>query len=72
VNHERDVLIAVLAGSAEVAFADRRDTLRSGDALVIPRGEPRQITAGGDGVRYLSAHRRRPPLQISPAPPKTQ
>jgi quercetin dioxygenase-like cupin family protein len=72
VNHERDVLIAVLAGSAEVAFADRRETLRSGDALVIPRGEPRQITAGGDGVRYLSAHRRRPPLQISPAPPKTQ
>jgi quercetin dioxygenase-like cupin family protein len=68
VNDERDVLVVVLAGSAEIAVAGRRQRLRSGQALIIPKGEPRQITAGGEGVRYLSAHRRRPPLQIAPAP----
>jgi quercetin dioxygenase-like cupin family protein len=70
VNDERDVLVVVLAGSAELAIGDRRETLRGGEALIIPKGERRRITAGSDGVRYLSAHRRRPPLQISPSPPR--
>ena len=67
VNEERDVLVVVLEGAAEVAIADHAHTLRSGEALIIPKGESRQISAAGDGVRYLSAHRRRGPLQISPA-----
>ena len=66
VNDERDVLVVVLDGAAEVAIGDHTDTLRSGEALIIPKGESRQISAGRHGVRYLSAHRRRPPLQISP------
>jgi len=66
VNDERDVLIVVLDGAAELVIGDHVHTLRSGEALIIPKGEARHIKAGHDGVRYLSAHRRRPPLQISP------
>jgi quercetin dioxygenase-like cupin family protein len=69
VNEERDVLVVVLAGSAKVTVGSRSDTVRSGQALLIPKGEPRELAAGGEGVRYLSVHRRRPPLQIAPAPP---
>ncbi|MEY2513867.1 MAG: hypothetical protein QOJ89_1225, partial [bacterium] len=29
----------------------------------------RRITAGDGGLRYLSVHRRRGPLQIHPLPP---
>jgi hypothetical protein len=32
--------------------------------MIIEKGRRRRITAGRDGVRYLSVHRRRPPLQI--------
>jgi quercetin dioxygenase-like cupin family protein len=66
VNAERDVLLVVLAGSAEVAIGAESRTLRTGEALIVPKGETRQVTARGDGVRYLSAHLRRPPLQITP------
>ena len=64
-NDERDILIVVLAGSAEVAVGARTRTLREGEPLIVPKGEPHQIRAGSEGVRYLSAHRRRPPLQVS-------
>jgi mannose-6-phosphate isomerase-like protein (cupin superfamily) len=70
VNEERDVLIVVLAGSADIALGSRSETVRSGQALLVPKGEPRQIVAGGKGVRYLSVHRRRPPLQIAPFQPR--
>jgi quercetin dioxygenase-like cupin family protein len=68
VNDERDVLIVVLAGSAEVTVGSRSDTLRSGQALLVSKGELCEIEAGPEGVRYLSVHRRRPPLEIAPAP----
>lgn len=64
VNHERDVLVAVLDGSATVAVADQERELAPGDTIIIGKGESRRITAGPAGVRYLSVHRRRPPLQI--------
>lgn len=41
--------------------------LAAGSAIFIPRGTRRAITAGDDGVRYPSVHRRRGPLQIQPA-----
>ena len=64
VNEERDVLVVVLEGSAEVVIGARTASLRSGEAVIIPEGTSRH-TAGRDGVRYLSVHRRRGPLQIS-------
>jgi quercetin dioxygenase-like cupin family protein len=66
VNTERDVLVAVMDGSATVTLDGEEHRLGPGDALVVDKGRARQITAGPNGVRYLSVHRRRPPLQIGP------
>ena len=66
VNAERDVLLVVVAGSASVALGDERHLLRPGGALVLPKGYSRSIAAGPEGVRYLSVHRRRAPLQVAP------
>lgn len=82
VNEERDVLVVVLAGSATVVTVDGDERqLDRGEAMIIAKGRTRRITAGPDGVRYLSVHRRRPPLQIgssapahaeAPAPPREE
>ena len=68
VNAELDVLVVVLEGSAAVTVGGREHTLRAGHALLVPKGEQRSIRAGSDGVRYLSVHRRRGPLQIEAGP----
>ena len=65
VNSERDVLVVVLAGSATATIDGEQHALERGDALVLEKGRTRSIAAGPDGVRYLSVHRRRGPLQIS-------
>jgi mannose-6-phosphate isomerase-like protein (cupin superfamily) len=64
VNAELDVLMVVLEGSATVTVGGREHALRSQQALLVPKGEQRSIRAGADGVRYLTVHRRRGPLQI--------
>jgi quercetin dioxygenase-like cupin family protein len=65
VNHERDVLVFVHEGSATVTVDGEDRLLRAGEAVLIDKGRPRRITAGPAGVRYLSIHRSRPPLQIT-------
>jgi len=55
-----DVVYVVLAGSIVLNGSE----LRAGDALIVPSGEPRTVVAGADGARYLTAHRRRGPLQL--------
>lgn len=55
-----DVVYAVLAGSIVLNGVE----LEAGEATIVPRGEPRSVVAGPDGARYLTAHRRRPPLRI--------
>jgi quercetin dioxygenase-like cupin family protein len=67
VNEERDVLLAVLVGSAVLRTDDDERELVAGEATIIAKGTQRKISAGRDGVRYLSVHRRRPPLQITRA-----
>jgi mannose-6-phosphate isomerase-like protein (cupin superfamily) len=64
VNDERDVLVVVLAGSATVSTDADECELAAGETMIIEKGRRRRITAGRDGVRYLSVHRRRLPLQI--------
>jgi mannose-6-phosphate isomerase-like protein (cupin superfamily) len=59
------VLIFVVDGSATVVVDDEERELTAGDALIVGKGCRRRITAGRAGVRYLSVHRRRPPLQIT-------
>ena len=68
VNEERDVLMVVLDGSATLNIDGKQRELARGETAIIAKGRKRKITAGADGVRYLSIHRRRPPLQIGGAP----
>lgn len=63
-NQEVDVLIVVRSGTAELAVSGARADLRQGSLAMVPRGAPRAITAGPDGVEYLSIHRRRVGLTI--------
>jgi quercetin dioxygenase-like cupin family protein len=65
-NDERDVLIFVAQGSATIAIDGEERDVAAGEALIVEKGRTRTITAGPGGVRYLSAHVRRPPLQIQP------
>jgi hemerythrin-like domain-containing protein/quercetin dioxygenase-like cupin family protein len=67
VNVERDVLVVVLAGSVIVSTDEDEHELAAGEATIIGKGRRRKISAGPEGVRYLSVHRRRPPLQIARA-----
>jgi quercetin dioxygenase-like cupin family protein/hemerythrin-like domain-containing protein len=67
VNDERDVLLVVLAGSATVTVDGEPSLVEAGQAIVIEKGRRRRIAAGPEGVRYLSVHIRRPPLQIARA-----
>lgn len=64
VNGELDVLVIVLDGSGSAIIDGERHDLAAGSAILIPRGTRRRITFGDEGVRYLSVHRRRGPLQI--------
>jgi quercetin dioxygenase-like cupin family protein len=68
VNGERDVLVVVLAGSATLSTEGEEHELAVGEVAIIAKGQRRKISAGRSGVRYLSVHRRRAPLLISPAP----
>jgi quercetin dioxygenase-like cupin family protein/hemerythrin-like domain-containing protein len=68
VNGERDVLVVVLAGSATLRTDEDERELAVGEATIIAKGQRRKISAGRNGVRYLSVHRRRSSLLIAPAP----
>jgi quercetin dioxygenase-like cupin family protein len=63
-NAERDVLLVVLAGQATVTLDGEEHLARAGYAILIEKGSTRSISAGPNGVRYLSIHRRRGPLQV--------
>lgn len=67
VNDERDVLLVVLDGSLELRVDADESELMEGEAAIVGKGRRRKITAGDRGVRYLSIHQRRPPLQIAPS-----
>jgi quercetin dioxygenase-like cupin family protein len=64
INEDRDVLVVVLDGSATVRIDDEEHALARGEIAIVAKGRKRKITAGSDGVRYLSVHRRRPLPQI--------
>ena len=68
VNSECDVILLVLAGAATVTIEGEPHVVHAGDALIIEKGRSRSISADRDGVRYLSIHRRRAPLQITLSP----
>lgn len=66
VNDALDVLLVVIAGAGYVEVDDERVHVRAHTALLIPKGAARGVepAAGPDGIRYLTVHVARPPLQI--------
>jgi quercetin dioxygenase-like cupin family protein len=63
-----DVLLVVLEGGGTARVDDREHELVPGSALLMERGRTRAIRAGSEGLRYLSVHRRRGPLQLAGMP----
>ena len=66
VNRECDVILVVLAGAATITIDGEPHMVGADEALVVEKGRRRGLSAGPGGVRYLSVHRRRAPLQIAP------
>ena len=65
VNHERDVLLVGIDGTAEVFLDGAPHPFGAGRAVLIEKGVAFRVSAGPNGARYLSVHLRRPPLQIA-------
>ena len=63
-NAELDVLLIVLEGNGVAVVDGQEHALVAGRALLLERGCSRTIRAGTEGIRYLSVHRRRGPLQV--------
>jgi quercetin dioxygenase-like cupin family protein len=63
-----DVPIIVLEGGGTARVDDREHALVPGSALLVETGHTRAIRAVPEGVRYLSVHRRRGPLQLAGMP----
>lgn len=59
-----DVLLLVLAGDGTLGTTDGPQHLVAGALTWLPRGSTRSLTAGADGLSYLTVHRRRPGMQI--------
>lgn len=66
VNTELDVLLVVLQGGGSAVVDRREHALAAGRALLVEKGSTRTIRASDEGIRYLSVHRRRRPLQVAP------
>ena len=67
-NSEVDVLLIVLEGGGVAKVDQQEHALVPGIALGVEKGSSRVIRAGADGLRYLSVHRRRGPLQVAGMP----
>ncbi|MHC3467461.1 hypothetical protein ACYF6T_01990 [Streptomyces sp. 7R007] len=64
-----DVLVLVVSGDGVLGAGPEQEPqpLTPGTLLWLPHGSTRSITAGADGLAFLTVHRRRPGLQIRPA-----
>jgi quercetin dioxygenase-like cupin family protein len=59
-----DVLVLVVAGGGVMDTPDGAVRLAEGVLLWLPHGSTRGITAGPEGLAYVTVHRRRPGMQI--------
>ncbi|MFF3906628.1 hypothetical protein ACFYZJ_11655 [Streptomyces sp. NPDC001848] len=59
-----DVLLLVLTGDGILGSPDGPRRLTEGTLLWLPRGSTRSVTAGEDGLSYLTVHKRRPGMRI--------
>ncbi|MEE1754221.1 cupin domain-containing protein [Streptomyces sp. SP18CS02] len=66
---EVDVLLVVVSGEGTLSGPAVPDQpLTEGVLAWLPRGSTRSVAAGDRGLSYLTVHRRRPGMQIRPAP----
>lgn len=59
-----DVVYVVLRGTLLL----NGEAVPAGEARLVAKDVPRTVVAGADGVRYLTAHRRRGLLDVSRSP----
>jgi quercetin dioxygenase-like cupin family protein len=64
VEPDLDVLLVVVAGSGSMVTEAGLLTFGPGELVWLPHGSVRSLAAGGDGLAYLTVHRRRPGMQI--------
>jgi quercetin dioxygenase-like cupin family protein len=65
-----DVMVLIVAGGGVLGAGadDTAHDITQGELLWLPHGSTRSITAGPDGLTYLTVHRRRPGMWIRSAP----
>jgi quercetin dioxygenase-like cupin family protein len=63
-----DVLLLVVAGDGAMDTAEGPMALAGGALCWLPHGSTRSVSAGADGLTYVTVHRRRPGMQIRPRP----
>ncbi|HEY7043581.1 MAG TPA: hypothetical protein VH419_07935, partial [Nocardioidaceae bacterium] len=66
VGPDLDVLVHVLGGSGRLTTEADSVDLFAGALLWLPRRSRRGFTAGPNGLRYLTVHRRRQALVLEP------
>ncbi|WP_369194307.1 cupin domain-containing protein [Streptomyces djakartensis] len=59
-----DVLLLVVTGEGTLGRAGRPQELEPGSLVWLPHGSVRSLTAGENGMAYVTVHRRRPGMQI--------
>lgn len=59
-----DVLLLVLSGGGTLGTADGPRRLAEGELIWLPHASSRSLAADGDGLCYLTVHRRRPGMRI--------
>lgn len=66
-----DVLVHILVGDGTLTSPALPDAthVEAGTLLWLPHGSTRSISAGHDGLVYLTVHRRRPGMHIRSGPP---
>lgn len=63
-----DVLLYVVEGSGVLETPQGEQPLTAGSLAWLAHGSTRSLRAGPCGMAYLTVHRRRPGMQIRPAP----
>lgn len=63
-----DVLFLVLSGAGTLESGERCEPLAQGVLIWLPHGSSRSLTAGPQGLCYLTVHRRRPGMRIGERP----
>jgi hypothetical protein len=66
VNEERDVLLIGIKGSGSIRIDGVEHPFEAGHGILVEKGRRFGIVASEAGLRYLSIHVRRPPLQLAP------